>query len=75
MAIPIGAGTPGSFKSHGAGNVLWNVHPLDPRLRSIGVDRVAFAYLPPADEFKQPLAPFLEEALPGLIVYHLRHRD
>jgi hypothetical protein len=51
------------------------VHPLDPRLRSIGVDRVAFAYQPPAGDFKQQLAPFLEETFPGLTIYHLRARD
>jgi ABC-type multidrug transport system fused ATPase/permease subunit len=75
FAIPIGANQPSSFEVPSAGNVLWRVHPLDPRLGSIGVDRVAFAYQPPASEFKQQLAPFLEETFPGLTVYRLRQGD
>jgi hypothetical protein len=72
IARPLGPGQPGSFESPSPGNVLWWVDPLDPRLRLIGVDRVAFAYQPPSAELSQALAPLLEETLPGLKVYHLR---
>ncbi len=72
FAIPLSSGLPSSFESPSSGNVLWKVNPLDPRLKRIGVDRVAFAYQPPTAEFEGALAPFLEESLPGLQVYHLR---
>jgi hypothetical protein len=74
-ALPPGAGEISSFETPSLGNVLWRVYPLDPRLKSIGVERVAFAYQPATPEFKQQLAPFLEETLPGLIVYRLRQGD
>lgn len=74
-ALPLDAGQPTSFETPSLGNVLWRVNPLDPRLKSIGVNRVAFAYQPPAAELKQQLAPLLEEALPGLPVYRLRQGD
>ena len=72
FAIPLSAGQPSSFSTPSSGNVLWRVDPLDPRLKQIGVNRVAFAYQPPSAEFDGPLAPFLEESLPGLQVYQLR---
>ena len=72
FGLPISSSQPPSFESPSGGVVLWKVHPLDPHLKEIGVDRIAFAYQPPSAEFNHPLDPFLEEKLPGLQVYHLR---
>jgi hypothetical protein len=72
FAIPLPSGQASSFETPSAGNVLWRVNPIDPRLKQIGVNRVAFAYQPPAKEFAGPLAPHLETSLPGLQIYRLR---
>jgi hypothetical protein len=66
------ADKPSSFETQGPGNVIWRVNPLDPRLKEIGVNRVAFAYHPPLKEFADQLAPYFETSLPGLQVYRLR---
>jgi hypothetical protein len=72
FALPISSGQPASFEIPTGGFVLWKVHPLDLRLKEIGVNRIAFAYQPPSAEFHRPLEPFREENLPGLQIYHLR---
>jgi hypothetical protein len=72
FALPVSSGQPASFESPSSGVVLWKVHPLDPRLKEISVNRIAFAYQPPSAEFNRPLDPFLEKNLPGLEVYHLQ---
>jgi hypothetical protein len=63
---------PSSFDSPSMGNVLWRVNPLDPRLKQIGVDRVAFASHPLTGEYLRELTPSFESSLPNLQVYHLR---
>jgi hypothetical protein len=67
-----GPNEPSSFESPSLGNVLWKVPPLDPRLKQIGVDHVAFASEPPTGEYLRELTPFFESSLPDLQVYHLR---
>ncbi len=67
-----GPNEPSSFDSPSMGNVLWKVNPLDPRLRQIGVDRVAFASEPPTGEYLRELTPSFESNLPDIQVYHLR---
>ncbi len=67
-----GPNEPSSFESPSLGNVLWKVSPLDPRLKQIGVDRVAFASEPPTGEYLRELTPFFESSLPDIQVYHLR---
>lgn len=71
MALPLSGDEASSFETVGLANVLWKVNPLDPRLHSIGVRHVAFAYQPPAPRLRQLLAPRLEATLPGLSVYRL----
>lgn len=67
-----GPNEPSSFESPSLGNVLWKVNPLDPRLKQIGVDHVAFASEPPTGEYLRELTPLLESSLPDVQVYHLR---
>jgi hypothetical protein len=72
MARLPGPNEPSSFDSPSMGNVLWKVNPLDPRLKQIDVDRVAFATNPPPGEYLRELTPLFETSLPDIQVYHLR---
>lgn len=69
FAIPASSDSGASFETPSSGNVLWRVNPFDPHLKQIGVNRIAFAYQPPAAPYDKQLVPFLEVTLPGLQVY------
>jgi hypothetical protein len=71
LAQPLAPGEQASFETPSGYDVLWRLDPLDPRLKEIGVDRIAFASQLPRPQLNRRLAPLLEASLPGLRVYRL----
>jgi hypothetical protein len=61
---------PSQFESPHSGFVVWKVNPLDPKLKKIGINYLAFDS-PPDPSIRQKLRPLFEEKSNGIWAYEL----
>ncbi len=70
IAHPLPEGEPSTFESPALGVVVWNVSPLDPRLKQMGIHHAIFnGPYPP--EITDPLKPLAPGPVSNLLLYEL----